>query len=339
MCPSYMATLDEEHSTRGRANALRAVLSGKVPRSEFTGRRLYEVLDLCLECKACKAECPANVDMAKLKYEFLAHYYRANGLPAPQPALRPHPRAWPGSGRPWRRSRTGSRARRRTAGSSSVSPASTGGGRFRRSPASRSCAGSRAGGRRGTGRAGRGGALPRHVQHLPDAERRHRRDAPPGGARVPRRPGRPRLLRAAHDLQGHAATKRGRWRPTTSLASRPRRGGAADHRTRAVVPAHPPRRVPGARARRTTPGWSRGRASSSRSSCSGSGRRRGSHSSPRTAARRSSPRPLPPEGAGRDGPDGGGPQGGGLRGERGGRGLLRDGRARSASRRSTTTCP
>ena len=81
MCPSYMATLDEEHSTRGRANALRAVLSGKVPRSEFTGRRLYEVLDLCLECKACKAECPANVDMAKIKYEFLAHYYRAKGLP------------------------------------------------------------------------------------------------------------------------------------------------------------------------------------------------------------------------------------------------------------------
>ena len=81
MCPSYMATLDEEHSTRGRANALRAVLSGKVPREEFTGKRLYDVLDLCLECKACKAECPSNVDMAKLKYEFLSHYYRANGLP------------------------------------------------------------------------------------------------------------------------------------------------------------------------------------------------------------------------------------------------------------------
>ena len=81
MCPSYMATLDEEHSTRGRANALRAVLSGRAPKSDFTGKRLYEVLDLCLECKACKAECPANVDMAKLKYEFLAHYYRANGLP------------------------------------------------------------------------------------------------------------------------------------------------------------------------------------------------------------------------------------------------------------------
>ncbi|HYS16222.1 MAG TPA: FAD-linked oxidase C-terminal domain-containing protein, partial [Candidatus Binatia bacterium] len=81
MCPSYMATKDEEHSTRGRANALRAVLSGRLPPTEFTGRRLYEVMDLCLECKGCKAECPANVDMAKLKYEFLHHYYEANGLP------------------------------------------------------------------------------------------------------------------------------------------------------------------------------------------------------------------------------------------------------------------
>jgi FAD/FMN-containing dehydrogenase/Fe-S oxidoreductase len=81
MCPSYMATRDEEHSTRGRANALRAVLSGRMPATEFTGHRLYEVMDLCLECKGCKAECPSNVDMAKLKYEFLHHYYRANGLP------------------------------------------------------------------------------------------------------------------------------------------------------------------------------------------------------------------------------------------------------------------
>ncbi len=81
MCPSYMITRDEEHSTRGRANALRAVLSGRVPATELTGRRLYEVMDLCLECKGCKAECPSNVDMAKLKYEFLHHYYGANGLP------------------------------------------------------------------------------------------------------------------------------------------------------------------------------------------------------------------------------------------------------------------
>ena len=81
MCPSYMVTKDEEHSTRGRANALRAVLAGRLPASEFTGKRLHEVMDLCLECKGCKAECPSNVDMAKLKYEFLYHYHKANGLP------------------------------------------------------------------------------------------------------------------------------------------------------------------------------------------------------------------------------------------------------------------
>src|SRR5258705_2488944 len=81
MCPSYMGTLDEEHSTRGRANALRNAIAGRVPQEEFTSKRLYEVMDLCLECKACKAECPSNVDMAKLKYEFLDHYHRANGLP------------------------------------------------------------------------------------------------------------------------------------------------------------------------------------------------------------------------------------------------------------------
>jgi FAD/FMN-containing dehydrogenase/Fe-S oxidoreductase len=81
MCPSYMGTLDEEHSTRGRANALRNAIAGRAPEQEFTGKRLYEVMDLCLECKACKAECPSNVDMAKLKYEFLDHYHRANGLP------------------------------------------------------------------------------------------------------------------------------------------------------------------------------------------------------------------------------------------------------------------
>ncbi|MBI4299229.1 MAG: anaerobic glycerol-3-phosphate dehydrogenase subunit C, partial [Chloroflexi bacterium] len=81
MCPSYVVTREEEHSTRGRANALRAVLSGVLPPEEMTGKRLYDVLDLCLECKACKAECPSNVDMAKLKHEFLNHYYKAQGLP------------------------------------------------------------------------------------------------------------------------------------------------------------------------------------------------------------------------------------------------------------------
>ena len=81
MCPSYMVTRDEEHSTRGRANALRAAISGALPSDSLTGRRLYDVLDLCLECKGCKAECPSNVDMAKLKYEFLQTYHKANGYP------------------------------------------------------------------------------------------------------------------------------------------------------------------------------------------------------------------------------------------------------------------
>jgi Fe-S oxidoreductase len=81
MCPSYMVTMEEEHSTRGRANALREALSGQLPQEALTSPRMYEVLDLCLECKACKAECPINVDMAKLKYEFLAHYYEAHGTP------------------------------------------------------------------------------------------------------------------------------------------------------------------------------------------------------------------------------------------------------------------
>jgi FAD/FMN-containing dehydrogenase/Fe-S oxidoreductase len=81
MCPSYMATRDEEHSTRGRANALRLAMSGKLGPERLTGNRLYEALDLCLECKACKSECPSNVDMAKLKAEFLAHYFQRHGFP------------------------------------------------------------------------------------------------------------------------------------------------------------------------------------------------------------------------------------------------------------------
>jgi Fe-S oxidoreductase len=81
MCPSFIATRDEEHSTRGRANALRSAIAGDLGPEGFTSRRLFEVLDLCLECKACKSECPSNVDMAKMKAEFLAHYYDRHGVP------------------------------------------------------------------------------------------------------------------------------------------------------------------------------------------------------------------------------------------------------------------
>ncbi len=80
MCPSYMATLDEEHTTRGRANALRLAMSGQLGPDGMTSKRLHDVLDLCLSCKACKSECPSNVDMAKLKSEFLQGYYDKHGL-------------------------------------------------------------------------------------------------------------------------------------------------------------------------------------------------------------------------------------------------------------------
>ena len=72
MCPSYIATRDEVHSTRGRANALRLAMTGQLGPDAMTGKALYDVLDLCLGCKGCKAECPSNVDLAKLKCEFLA---------------------------------------------------------------------------------------------------------------------------------------------------------------------------------------------------------------------------------------------------------------------------
>jgi Fe-S oxidoreductase len=81
MCPSFMVTRDEEHSTRGRANALRAAFSGQLPAEELTSPRMYQVMDLCIECKACKAECPSSVDMAKIKFEFLAHYYEKHPVP------------------------------------------------------------------------------------------------------------------------------------------------------------------------------------------------------------------------------------------------------------------
>jgi FAD/FMN-containing dehydrogenase/Fe-S oxidoreductase len=81
MCPSFRATRDEKDSTRGRANALRLALSGERPLKEMRSRWVYEVLDLCLMCKACKSECPSNVDMAKLKAEFLQLYY--DGRPRP----------------------------------------------------------------------------------------------------------------------------------------------------------------------------------------------------------------------------------------------------------------
>ncbi|HEY4785325.1 MAG TPA: FAD-linked oxidase C-terminal domain-containing protein, partial [Bacteroidales bacterium] len=81
MCPSYMASRDENTTTRARANILREFLTHSRKENPFDHREIYQIMDLCLSCKGCKSECPSNVDMAKLKAEFLQHYYDANGIP------------------------------------------------------------------------------------------------------------------------------------------------------------------------------------------------------------------------------------------------------------------
>lgn len=81
MCPSFQATGNEYDTTRARAQALRAIINGRLPPEEFTGQGLLDVLDLCLECKGCKTECPSHVDMAKMKAEVLYQHQEKHGIP------------------------------------------------------------------------------------------------------------------------------------------------------------------------------------------------------------------------------------------------------------------
>jgi Fe-S oxidoreductase len=81
MCPSYQVTRDEKHSTRGRANMLRQVLSNTSPQQALASGELDEVLDLCLSCKACKSECPSTVDIAKMKAESMQWSHDVHGVP------------------------------------------------------------------------------------------------------------------------------------------------------------------------------------------------------------------------------------------------------------------
>jgi FAD/FMN-containing dehydrogenase/Fe-S oxidoreductase len=87
MCPSYMATREESDSTRGRANVLRLAMAGRLGESGLGDEGVYQVLDLCLECRACKSECPVGVDMARFKSEFLADYWSRHGTPLRARAL------------------------------------------------------------------------------------------------------------------------------------------------------------------------------------------------------------------------------------------------------------
>jgi Fe-S oxidoreductase len=81
MCPSYRATREEKHSTRGRANILRLAMTGQLGESGLGDEGVHEVLDLCLECRACRSECPTGVDVARFKSEFLANYWARHGTP------------------------------------------------------------------------------------------------------------------------------------------------------------------------------------------------------------------------------------------------------------------
>jgi FAD/FMN-containing dehydrogenase/Fe-S oxidoreductase len=89
MCPSFMVTRDERDSTRGRANALRNALSGQLPRDQLFGEAMYDVMDLCVGCKACQSECPSSVDMSRMRSEFLYHYQQEHGA-----SLRTRAFAW-----------------------------------------------------------------------------------------------------------------------------------------------------------------------------------------------------------------------------------------------------
>ena len=250
MCPSYMATRDEEHSTRGRANALVNALSMPDPRAALGDERLHGILDLCLECKACKSECPLGVDMAALKTEALAAYHDQHGVPLRSrmfgsirtlnrlgSAAFPLSNLAAGGGPPgcWPSAGWGSAPPGRCPGSSGrTCAAGSGGGAAPAGPASQGelifLADSfttftepvgRAGGHRAAGA---------------------RRVAGPVRGRGLLRPGQP-----VQGAGGSGPADGGGHGRAPGRGGRPRR---ADRRGGAVVPADPARRVPGPAARR-----------------------------------------------------------------------------------------
>jgi len=95
MCPSYRATGDEQHLTRGRANSLRLALSGQLGADALVSEEMRETMALCISCKGCKRECPTGVDMARMKIEFLHHYRKRHGLSARDRAIAYLPRYAP----------------------------------------------------------------------------------------------------------------------------------------------------------------------------------------------------------------------------------------------------
>jgi Fe-S oxidoreductase len=93
MCPSYRATKEEQHLTRGRANILRLAISGQLGRDALTSPEMKETMDLCVSCKGCKRDCPTGVDMARMEIEFLHHYHERHGLPLKEKLIAHMPRS------------------------------------------------------------------------------------------------------------------------------------------------------------------------------------------------------------------------------------------------------
>ena len=95
MCPSYRATREEQHSTRGRANSLRLAISGQLGPGAFTAPQMKATLELCVSCKGCRRDCPTGVDMARMKIEFLHHYYARHRRPLREQLIAHLPRYAP----------------------------------------------------------------------------------------------------------------------------------------------------------------------------------------------------------------------------------------------------
>ena len=244
MCPSYMATREEEHATRGRANALVKALSEPDPRAALGDERLHEILDLCLECKACKSECPLSVDMATMKSEFLSHYQAQHGVPLRSRLF----------GAIRRLNRLGSATAPRQQPPDPARAARARGG-HRPPPAAPAlrardaAALGRSGARRGA--ATRRRRLPgRLVHHLHRARDRARRDRAAGGRGLERAARERRLLRALEHLQGPARPGAGDGGGDGRAAGARGRARRPDRRLRAVVPADAARGAPRPAGRR-----------------------------------------------------------------------------------------
>ena len=251
MCPSYMATREEEHSTRGRANVLRLAMAGQLGEAGLGDEGVCEVLDLCLECRACKAECPVGVDVARFKSEFLADYWQRHGTPLRARVLG-HVHELCALGQPSRAALELVARSAPAAGSNERSSASIAAACRRRGPATFRGArvASASGVSAGLAKTPTLSCLQRHVHELLQSRGRH------GGARRARArglrggAGAERLLRPAADLAGPArrgARARAQSTPTRCIRSPSR---AAARLLRAELPVGDARGCARAAARR-----------------------------------------------------------------------------------------